>query len=388
MKRTTVTIIVALLFTHFCYSQCDCSELLKYGLYNHFSNTSQVENYSKVSESISDMYTKGKSETTGVGGNYGAFGATFNQNQATSLNKLVTTNNLSEEEGKEIITTSSSYISPEMISAYKACLALCDKSGLNFKADIPSDAYAEKIIFTFSYRKIIFGDKVPRIKDIVLLPLGCYECTGSLLELMNDTLPLNESEPYTLRCIRKISNTSFLKKGSENVYIKAEDALIQIETSMGNYTVRIPPIYSQIDRSKNVGEIVSTMLSKEEFIKQNGTDYWMLADGSPVPENSSYKKLIGNTTPDLRGVFLRGKNYDRPTSVGNPEGNLDLGSYRDDMFAKHNHEFGISTVTANYNRAMLYRSEATPTLKTKSGDAGGIETRPRNVTVNYFIKIN
>lgn len=138
-----------------------------------------------------------------------------------------------------------------------------------------------------------------------------------------------------------------------------------------------------------IGSAIDSMLTEAQFQGQTSTA-WVLADGRDCT-GSAYATLTGNTSvPDLRGVFVRGKNGARSTAVGNSGGDKALGTYELDQFASHLHAYtyripnggsganiggndddGLDTITNNTN--------ATGT---------GTETRPRSVTMNKFFRIN
>jgi hypothetical protein len=135
-----------------------------------------------------------------------------------------------------------------------------------------------------------------------------------------------------------------------------------------------------------VGSIVHTMLDVDSFQNKNGAR-WILADGRAAPAGSEYVRLVGPNVPDLRGVFLRGKNYDRSTTEGNADGDLPVGAYQKGEIASHSHSYiqmvfdnnvdGIDS-TARYSFEHLNASR-------QPGVTGGTEVRPNCVTVNIFI---
>lgn len=150
-----------------------------------------------------------------------------------------------------------------------------------------------------------------------------------------------------------------------------------------------------------VGSIVPSLLAPGQFAKEAGDpptfdlrqSKWTLADDKGRVPGTRYAELTGNAAiPDLRGLFLRGKNNGRSDGHQNPQGDLDLGQYQDDQFQDHTHEFNRSHVLSG---SELYASAAgqndgTPRAPTNYIIAGkhGEETRPRNASVNYFIRIN
>jgi microcystin-dependent protein len=186
--------------------------------------------------------------------------------------------------------------------------------------------------------------------------------------------------------------------------------------SANPYTILLPhqpisaaPYAIRSADSTPVGSVIA-------FMGTNAPAGWLLCDGAAVGR-AFYAKLFavigssngsgdGSTTfnlPDLRGTFLRGLDGiagvdpDKATRIapkpGANTGNS-LGSLQNDQFKSHNH------ANANFNRVMQI-SGGTATTATASDvtfnepdivntaamqNAGGNETRPRNIYVNYIIK--
>lgn len=135
-----------------------------------------------------------------------------------------------------------------------------------------------------------------------------------------------------------------------------------------------------------VGSTVCTMLDLDTFLKKNG-ESWVLADGREAPPGSDYCKLVDVKVPDLRGVFLRGRNYDRNLAEGNADGDLKLGTYQKGAIAAHTHSYiqmvynnAIDGVDSTTRNSYEHHNE-----ERQTGAAGGVETRPNCVTVNIFI---
>jgi hypothetical protein len=109
-------------------------------------------------------------------------------------------------------------------------------------------------------------------------------------------------------------------------------------------------------------------------------------DGRNV-NGSKYASITGTSViPDGRGQFLRGKNNGRGDGQENPAGDLIIGTQQTDEFKSHFHSMAGSFLNnglAGGGQGVLTQSGATNT-----GDTGGLETRPKNITVNFFIKIN
>jgi hypothetical protein len=149
-----------------------------------------------------------------------------------------------------------------------------------------------------------------------------------------------------------------------------------------------------------VGSIVASMLTESQFAQEVGdppnfnlgTSKWTLADGKPVP-GTRYAALRQNEpVPDLRGIFLRGKNHGRNDGKGNSQ-EANLGDFQDDQFEDHVHEINRGGTEGSHDGEYAlpaYHNTGVPREPTNYIVSGkhGNETRPRNVTVNYYIRIN
>jgi hypothetical protein len=139
-----------------------------------------------------------------------------------------------------------------------------------------------------------------------------------------------------------------------------------------------------------VGSVVASMLTESQFQDQASTA-WILSDGRNVAA-SAFALLTGFTTvPDLRGVFVRGKNGARSGATGNSGGDLALGTYQADAFAAHTHQehYRTPSAAAGGSDGGGDTDRGLNDVFENTGSAGtGTETMPRNVTLNYFIRIN
>lgn len=96
---------------------------------------------------------------------------------------------------------------------------------------------------------------------------------------------------------------------------------------------------------------------------------------------TTYGAGDGSTTfklPDLRGEFIRGLDNGRGVDSGRA-----LGSWQVDLFKSHTHT--ITNVIMLGGGYMPYSNIAGPQTGTTNA-TGGVETRPRNVAMNYIIK--
>lgn len=149
-----------------------------------------------------------------------------------------------------------------------------------------------------------------------------------------------------------------------------------------------------------IGTIVPSMLPPSLFAREVGDpsvfdpeqSKWVLADSRQDITLSRYGPLLGNTarTPDLRGMFLRGMNV---------EGGADpdvrkAGDAQPDALQKHAHTttargFLFNDTSTDYGYTSAGAAHApTASVETVTGANTADETRPKNVAVYFYIKIN
>jgi hypothetical protein len=155
-----------------------------------------------------------------------------------------------------------------------------------------------------------------------------------------------------------------------------------------------------------IGTIVATVLRFDDFLRQVPGEKWMIAHGGAIDpavgaplikiiENDPYYRALnpGNRAcaPDLRGVFLRGKNGERNVDEGNPAGDVNVGVYQNDDVGPHRHGANGGTPGADrtgHNGDGRYGNADTPTTDPYGDDPHTRkESRPRNVTVNFYIRV-
>ena len=169
----------------------------------------------------------------------------------------------------------------------------------------------------------------------------------------------------------------------------------------------------------SVGEVRTSILPQETFQELNGAE-WALMDGRPLMVRTALSPYLseegrhGLKIPDARGRFLRMANngacadlrnneeaYNKCLAGHDPDGDRLSGAYQADIFGAHDHgrhshayhdeyyptqgrrgQHSDRTMEAGYqNRSRHQTSEdGVP-------HSGGNETRPRNIAVNFYIKI-
>jgi hypothetical protein len=380
--------VLALLLSQTVKSQ-DCSDLLKQGLREYTKVITQTENYQQASSAICEAYQEYKSSNDAAKANakYKSIfkgSANYSKQQIEEIGKLYCEQNFAQSSSGQYGEYQASFIDPNYARMYSECLTA---SGRNIKLELkPNGALNNTITITASYLSPSnYRPKVTGINyDSTLLKV-----VGPLKDAAISKLSLDGYA--TLIATRQdIKNAPFL---DGNDFILAKEFQMTLQFENAAITIDFPRVYPnppKVELKKGVGEIVASMLPVDKFLDLYGRSDWALADGSKTPDNKAYK-LISDTLPDLRGVFLRGKNYSRLTSTGNPEKDVELGTYAYDAFKNHTHDIKYSVKSENFQRAFQFRSEKdVPSQFVESGNSktGGVETRPRNVTVNYFIRIN
>jgi Phage Tail Collar Domain len=119
------------------------------------------------------------------------------------------------------------------------------------------------------------------------------------------------------------------------------------------------------------------------YLGKVAPDGWLLCDGKDIP--APYKELIvlvGEKTPDMKGRFLRGID---PTGTNDPDGARAIGSVQEDEFKSHSHS-NVLSVTGKLGAYSGNISPIANQFNFESAEAGGKETRPKNVAVNFIIK--
>jgi len=119
------------------------------------------------------------------------------------------------------------------------------------------------------------------------------------------------------------------------------------------------------------------------FLKANGAAVSRTTYAALFAEiGTTYGAGDGTTTfnlPDSRGEFLRGWDDARGIDAGRA-----LGSWEIDEFKAHNHNVNWGSYdTAAFGAA---RGSEALTSSTLTQSAGGLETRPRNLAVQFLIK--
>lgn len=201
---------------------------------------------------------------------------------------------------------------------------------------------------------------------------------------------------------------------TKNVLIIAAFATLVSAALYSFKTASTPPPVS----SKDLGTIVASVLEYDKFARINGdpavinpkTSKWIPADGRDIANSDLAGKTGLLKAPDLRGRFLRGLNtfynngqapFDPNTAdVDDPASNRKAGDYQNDELKSHAHGANghiNGSISGSNNTHDVAEGDRKWNSDPNLGDhnvaiaiqpTGGNETRPKNIAVYYYIKIN
>jgi len=154
-----------------------------------------------------------------------------------------------------------------------------------------------------------------------------------------------------------------------------------------------------------VGTIVAWMGDYDEktgqVIMENDTEsIWIVCQGRDFDSSwnrEALKIALGENAaklPDLRGYFLRGHDKDNRVDPG-PRSPNKVGGIQKAEVGKHNHTVGgpiMSNVNVTWEpntkfRDHMLRKDPDGHIQITTDDYGGMETRPKNISVNWIIRV-
>lgn len=144
-----------------------------------------------------------------------------------------------------------------------------------------------------------------------------------------------------------------------------------------------------IDHFK-IGDVIYSILEPKQFTDLHGSG-WVLMDGRELKETDDLRRYYGaqllfqRLLPNGRGAFIRSMNYDKAGYDKDP--NRAVGSLQWDELKQHTHTYvaGTRDYTTQYTGGDKYLIN--PGEKVSSA-TGGAETRPVNIAMYTYIKIN
>jgi hypothetical protein len=241
---------------------------------------------------------------------------------------------------------------------------------------------------------------------------------------ISNTDPSPIVENYTITNGTEISKS--FKKGKKldkdnSITIKRKtpdnEVFFFLDTNKGPVNVLVKGIPSGFNKDFPVGTIINSYLAWDEFQNVTKNNFnnpdtgiwnskyskWSPCDGRAIDNSSGLARASTNLTnvPDLRGTFLRGYNKFDPSENLNgiaavspaqkdPNDNRVRGEFQQDQIISHTHNCyqpNAAGLVAECGdcAGVIYTMSYTSTSEQYNG---GVETRPKNVAINYYIRIN
>jgi hypothetical protein len=378
-----------------------CSPLLQHGIYDSFRELSDQASSQTIDREVCEAYNKLQSDKINgaAQATYGLFSgsASVGRDQLEVLGQNRCDRNFSTAAAKALSEKAGRFVSQAAVEAWRDCTTRLIASQTNGGLVVDTKFLGEDLGGTgvtigLRYAQLPGGTPTSlRIADISVD--GKMACSGPLWEkVQGGTKPVEgvklTDSVQAFQCTRTIARTPFEYAGR---LVLAEPVAITVYTGADTVLRKLAlvPAYPPLI-PYGVGDVVTSMLSPEDFAKAHGPG-WVLAEGQSA-QGTAWARLTRKlNVPDLRGVFLRGKNHKRSDKTGNPSGDLPLGAYQSDAFQKHRHN--LDPRTLNYDGSgshSLDVREGTTLGRTSETEFAGdqSETRPRSVTINFFIKVD
>jgi len=406
MKIKNLLTAAAFISSLFAAAQNECEKLLRDGLYSftHMGNTGSfnkdIRRYFMSEQFRQDMRENkwGGSLTIPIKTIPFSISSHDNDERYTELRSKL-------EELEELSissdfyqTTFSTIPNTNLYEAYVNCVEINSQTNLNGFIPGKHIETEDLVVFVFHYRPSAPGDAMPVVESFNVEPAGSVVSGGFTAgqQLSSYTIQVT-CRRYNEKDLILTLNTN---RGSASGKIAASDAL---------------PAPGEVP----LGTVVASFLNFEQFsaitksnekspggIWTSAKSRWAPCDGRYISGSALQLISSQHSVPDLRGVFIRGLNsFDPGTSVAprsSEDGDPDTrtaGSYQKDAFQGHKHFDAASLVvpgSVDLPNSPDQRRHAQNSAANSAGvhDSGygkpriARETRPKNVALYYYIRIN
>lgn len=403
MKTIISILSIIFLFSFNANAQCNCDTALSSDLltvtdkYNESKFREFLYNYFKASKTERRRMKKNYSNSFGLKAVVKNLPLEFNSSNNSSrdsqefyaFEQQVINNHYVSNTILQSVATR--YLSNNQLNAYKACLQACpsNNSGITFTSGGDE--------FDIFYTRITFNGVVP----------------DSKVELLSD---VQYSGCVPIHSLSMKKGTE-IKNGQDLVqYFKRTNKNITANISLQLNGVNVDPITlnkkeEDVSSILPIGTIISSTLSFSEFQSQitdkafdKAKSNWAPCDGRGVIGSIYSSKYQKDFTPDLRGQFLRG-NYtmggpsepsqNTPNGI-NPRDNETIQNtyiYQKEQLKRHSHSYsrdlyGHRAGRGRGNANVPKSQNGVDQSPRVTGETGSTETRPMNMYVYYYIKIN
>ncbi|UOX33119.1 hypothetical protein LXD69_13860 [Flavobacterium sediminilitoris] len=391
-------LLLSLLALNITYSQNnDCLPILKDGLYKYILKTetssfnSDLKTYFE-SQTFKDHFKSNKWNLgvngvipVGESGLISEIGLDFgaSENEIDKFQEKIRIAKSLQIDEKFYKSSVTAVPDVELAKAYVQCVTINQKSGFFIENIIETP---KNVIFNIKYKKSISTDPMPKVKD--------FKVIGSTKIIQGIAIGENIPDQISISCERYPENELILSINTDR-----ENLVYLVERSDVGFEKEFP-----------VGSIITSILDWNSFsqITENvsssawdaSKSKWAPADGRTISTSKYTRKTGRSNTPDLRGVFLRGLNQFDPfytNQVSEQQKDVDgqnrvAGDFQKDIFESHFHTTEKLTL-GHRNHGYPASEDLDPGnwagyLQLKTDSKGGSETRPKNVTVYYYVRIN
>ncbi len=149
-----------------------------------------------------------------------------------------------------------------------------------------------------------------------------------------------------------------------------------------------------------VGTVVWSVLPPEDFRKENGKG-WILLAGDDVSDTRLGQDYGFQYLPDARGCFLRALNgivmpggemrnlRENRLEKGDSGGDRrTVGSWQGDTVGKHTHPYRVGDAVRGHDAKTKGGEFFYGGIELTTGENPGAETRPRNIALYCYIKVD
>lgn len=373
----------------------DCFDLLKRGVYAERNITYSTEHstdfkhYLESDQFKNDFLNKNKGVDLEVVVNGIPIRLGYNSDE-TKINEFqekIRTSTEFKINDNFFYSQAESFADESLLKTFTDCLEKTDTLGFNIKHEVSDD----QITFTVKYVNFAGTGEDPILESV-------YISSGG--KLLNQTKNIGEKLAVN-------SDSSFTFKLSE----ETNEVLFIIDTNISSKSQKVTINRKSSTYSSPIGTIISSVLNWEQFQKvtdnnkfsggiwKSASSFWSPCDGRSISKSALENITSKSDAPDLRGVFLRGLNVIDAVSELNgtiarvgqdrkdPEDSREVGGkVQSDEFKKHSHYFVAGGGSSGPRTAISI--DTNPESNHYTSDVGGSETRPKNVAIYYYIKIN
>jgi hypothetical protein len=402
MKKCIAFIVSFMLLVLSAQAQNDCEKLLEDGLYQKINITAR-SSFSQdlrtyfLSETFKNDVRKGSwggSFAIPIDGVPFNLGANSSDEDFSTFKRKIESSTQLNVATSDFINISKQLPNTSLYDAYVECKKIPDGNAVGFFAGKKIET-EKTVIFTFYFRQADVNAKAPKVESFTVEPKSAL--------LSDNGIKVGKRIPSYLMSV---------------VCLRSEEHEVTctIQTGSGHVTANSGPTQSSKTETP-IGTVITSFLAFDRFreaIGESGTwkfsSKWAPCDGRDVTTSAFAKHSGASRVPDLRGMFLRGLNtfdYTPPATVNpinpsqrDPEDRVP-GSFQGDDNKSHRHNTEVAADMVGTpdgggdvgpgtepHNSYWRGNRGVPVKAMPTTLSGNNESRPKNVAVYYYIKIN